>query len=102
MTTISCQRVIGLTCGDSRTFDKFRAVSRLTAERKSAAYSSHLLCRHLCLHFPAHAFHLAKDAQQIPAKNFVDVDCVVSAIEQRLRNLWKIGGRIYGLRGRSA
>ena len=53
-------------------------------------------------HFAAYAFHVAEDAHQIPAENLMNVGGAVPAIEQRLRDLRQVGGRVDSLRSGAA
>ena len=53
--------------------------------------------RALRVHLTADLFHLAKDAQQIAAENFINLRARVAAVDEGLSNLWKIGSGIDAL-----
>ena len=53
-------------------------------------------------HFAAYPFDVPEDSHQIPAENLMNVGDAVPAIEQRLRDLRQVGGRIYPLRSGAA
>src|ERR1700686_4648855 len=54
------------------------------------------------LHLAANPFRFAKNAQHVPAKNLANVVSAVAAVEQGLRNLWQVSGRVDALRSRPA
>src|SRR5579864_4204171 len=53
-------------------------------------------------HFAAYPFNITEDAHQILTENLMNVGGTVPAIEQCLRDLRQVGGRIYSLRGGAA
>jgi hypothetical protein len=56
-------------------------------------------CRHFFgLQLSAHFFNLAEYPQQIAAENLVDVFRAVTAVEQRLRDLGQVCGRVDAFR----
>src|SRR3954467_1192968 len=50
------------------------------------------------VHLAAHAFYFAKNAQQVAPEDLLDVFSLVTAVEQRLRDLRQVGSGIDLLR----
>src|SRR5262245_12682684 len=46
------------------------------------------------LQVPAYPFHVAKDAQQVPAEDFLDVVGTIAAVEQGLGDFGEVGGGV--------
>src|SRR5277367_2916918 len=46
------------------------------------------------LHLAANALGFAKNTKQVTAQNFADIGGVIITVQERLRDLWQVRGRI--------